>query len=254
MFGLMTGKKAIVTGAAQGIGKAVALIYAQNGADVLLCDVNEEKVAAAAREVSEATGQKCVGMKMDITSKADTEAVVDHAVAEFGRLDVLCNSAGILIHAKMVDMTQAQWEKIFAVNMTGAFLITQAAAKVMIAQKGGKIVHVSSCSGKKPTPEEAGYCSTKSALNGFVKVCALELGEYGINVNAICPGATDTEMVRSTFITSPEIEQEWIDKTALKRLGTVEDQAKAVLFLSSTLADHITGEAIIVSAGEMMSQ
>ncbi len=254
MFGLMTGKKAIVTGAAQGIGKAVALIYAQNGADVLLCDVNEEKVTAAAREVSEATGQKCVGIKMDITSKADTEAVVERAVAEFGRLDVLCNSAGILIHAKMVDMTQAQWEKIFAVNMTGAFLITQAAAKVMMAQKGGKIVHVSSCSGKKPTPEEAGYCSTKSALNGFVKVCALELGEYGINVNAICPGATDTEMVRSTFITSPEIEQEWIDKTALKRLGTVEDQAKAVLFLSSTLADHITGEAIIVSAGEMMSQ
>lgn len=254
MFGLMTGKKAIVTGAAQGIGKAVALIYAQNGADVLLCDVNEEKVVAAAREVSDATGQKCVGIKMDITSKADTETVVDRAVAEFGRLDVLCNSAGILIHAKMVDMTQAQWEKIFAVNMTGAFLITQAAAKVMMAQKSGKIVHVSSCSGKKPTPEEAGYCSTKSALNGFVKVCALELGEYGINVNAICPGATDTEMVRLTFITSPEIEQEWIDKTALKRLGTVEDQAKAVLFLSSTLADHITGEAIIVSAGELMSQ
>lgn len=254
MFGLMTGKKAIVTGAAQGIGKAVALIYAQNGADVLLCDVNEEKVTAAAREVSEATGQKCLGMKMDITSKSDTDAVADRAVAEFGRLDVLCNSAGILIHAKMVDMTQAQWEKIFAVNMTGAFLITQSAAKVMIAQKSGKIVHVSSCSGKKPTPEEAGYCATKSALNGFVKVCALELGEYGINVNAICPGATDTEMVRSTFITSPEIEREWIDKTALKRLGTVEDQAKAVLFLSSTLADHITGEAIIVSAGEMMSQ
>ncbi len=254
MFGLMTGKKAIVTGAAQGIGKAVALIYAQNGADVLLCDVNEEKVTAAAHEVSEATGQKCLGMKMDITSKADTDAVVERATQEFGRLDVLCNSAGILIHAKMVDMTQAQWEKIFAVNMTGAFLITQAAAKVMVAQKSGKIVHVSSCSGKKPTPEEAGYCATKSALNGFVKVCALELGEYGINVNAICPGATDTEMVRSTFITSPEIEREWINKTALKRLGTVEDQAKAVLFLSSTLADHITGEAIIVSAGEMMSQ
>jgi NAD(P)-dependent dehydrogenase (short-subunit alcohol dehydrogenase family) len=138
--------------------------------------------------------------------------------------------------------------------MKGAFLVTQAAAKVMIAQKSGKIVHVSSCSGKKPTPDEAGYCATKSALNGFIKVCALELGEFGINVNAICPGATDTEMVRKTFITSAEIEQEWIDKTALKRLGTVEDQAKVALFLSSTLADHITGEAIIVSAGEMMSQ
>lgn len=254
MFGLMTGKKTLVTGAAQGIGKAVALIYAQNGADVMLCDVNEEKVQSAAREIAEATGQQCIGMKMDITSLADVNAVVQAAVDTLGRLDVLCNSAGILIHAKMVDMSEDAWDKIFAVNMKGAFLITQAAAKVMIAQNGGKIVHVSSCSGKKPTPEEAGYCAAKSALNGFVKVCALELGVHHINVNAICPGATDTEMVRKTFITSPEIEQEWIEKTALKRLGTVEDQAKAALFLSSPLADHITGEAIIVSAGEMMTQ
>lgn len=254
MFGLMTGKKAIVTGAAQGIGKAVALIYAQNGADVMLCDVNEEKVQAAAKEIADATGRQCIGMKMDITSLADVGTVVQATVEAFGRIDVLCNCAGILLHAKMVDMSEDAWDKIFAVNMKGAFLMTQSVAKIMIAQKSGKIVHVSSCSGKKPTPEEAGYCATKSALNGFVKVCALELGMYGINVNAICPGATDTEMVRKTFITSPEIEREWIDKTALKRLGTVEDQAKAALFLSSTLADHITGEAIIVSAGEMMSQ
>lgn len=254
MFGLLTGKKALVTGAAQGIGKAVALIYAQNGADVLLCDLNEEKVKAAAREIAGATGQNCLGMKMDIASKTDVCAAVAYAVQALGRLDILCNSAGILIHAKMTDMSEEAWDKIFAVNMKGAFLITQAAAHVMMEQKGGKIVHFSSCSGKKPTMEEAGYCSTKSALNGFVKVCALELGIYGINVNAICPGATDTEMVRTTFITSPEVEQEWIDKTALKRLGTVEDQAKVALFLSSTLADHITGEAIIVSAGELMSQ
>ena len=254
MYGLLKGKKALVTGAAQGIGKAVAKIYAENGADVVLCDINEEKVTATAQEISEATGQKCIGMKMDVTKKADAEAAVETAVRELGRLDVLCNSAGILIHALMVDMTEAQWDKIFAVNMKGAFLITQAAAKVMMAQRSGKIVLVSSCSGKKPTREEAGYCSTKSGINGFTKVCALELGEYGINVNAICPGATDTEMVRGTFLTSPEIEREWIDKTALKRLGTVLDQARVALFLSSELADHITGEAIIVSAGELMSQ
>ena len=254
MFGLLAGKKALVTGAAQGIGKGVALIYAQNGADVLLCDINEEKTIAVAKEIAEQTGVHCLGMKMDITKKESVDAAIGRAVEVFGRLDILCNSAGVLFHAKMVDMAEAQWDRIFEVNMKGAFLVTQAAAKIMMAQEEGKIVHVSSCSGKKPTPEEAGYCSTKSALNGFVKVCALELGEYGINVNAICPGATDTEMVRSTFITSPEIEREWIEKTALKRLGTVEDQAKAVLFLSSTLSDHITGEAIVVSAGEMMTQ
>ena len=254
MFGLMMGMKAFVTGAAQGIGKAVAQIYAENGADVLLCDINDEQVKKAAKEIAEKTGQRCIGEKMDITQIDEVEAVIKKAEQEFGRIDVLCNSAGILIHAKVTEMTEAQWDKIFNVNMKGAFLVTQAVAKVMIKNRSGKIVHISSCSGKKPTVEEAGYCSTKSGLNGFVKVCALELGEYGINVNAVCPGATDTEMVRKTFLTSPEIEQEWIDKTALKRLGTVEDQAKAVLFLSSSLSNHITGEAIIVSAGEMMSQ
>ena len=254
MYGLLKGKRALVTGAAQGIGKAVARLYAEEGADVLLCDINEAKVTEATKEIADATGQKCVGFAMDITKKADSEAAVAKAVEALGGLDVMCNSAGILIHAKMLDMTEAQWEKIMAVNLKGTFLITQAAAKVMVAQKHGKIVLVSSCSGKKPTPEEAGYCATKSGLNGFMKVAALELGEYGVNVNAICPGATDTEMVRSTFITSPEVEREWIDKTALKRLGTVLDQARAVLFLSSDLADHITGEAIVVSAGEMMTQ
>lgn len=254
MYGLLKGKKALVTGAAQGIGKGVARLYAEEGADVLLCDINLEKVSAAAKEISDATGRKCAGFAMDITKQADSEAAVAKAVSELGGLDVVCNSAGILIHAKLLDMTEAQWEKIMAVNLKGTFLITQAAGKVMAAQKHGKIVLVSSCSGKKPTPEEAGYCATKSGINGFLKVAALELGEFGVNVNAICPGATDTEMVRSTFLTSPEIEQEWIDKTALKRLGTVLDQARAVLFLSSELSDHITGEAIIVSAGELMSQ
>jgi NAD(P)-dependent dehydrogenase (short-subunit alcohol dehydrogenase family) len=254
MYGLVKDKITLVTGAAQGIGKAVAMIYAENGATVVLCDLNEEKVKEAAREITTQSGQKCIGMKMDISSSKDIDAAVSETLKEFDRIDVLCNSAGILMHSLVVDMQEDQWDKIFEINMKGAFLITKAVAKVMIKQKSGKIVHISSCSGKKPTREEAAYCSTKSALNGFVKVCALELGEYGINVNAVCPGATDTEMVRKNFITSREIEQEWINKTALKKLGTVEDQAKAVLFLSSTLADHITGEAIIVSAGEMMTQ
>lgn len=254
MYGLVNEKTALVTGAAQGIGKAVALIYAQNGADVVLCDLNEERVKEAAKEIADETGRKCIGVKMDISDSKDVEAAVAEATKAFGRIDIMCNSAGILIHSKMIDMQEEQWDRIFDINMKGAFLITQAAAKAMMKQKCGKIVHISSCSGKKPTMDEAAYCSTKSALNGFVKVCALELGEYGINVNAVCPGATDTEMVRKNFLTSKAIEQEWIDKTALKKLGTVEDQAKAVLFLSSTLADHITGEALIVSAGELMSQ
>jgi NAD(P)-dependent dehydrogenase (short-subunit alcohol dehydrogenase family) len=113
---------------------------------------------------------------------------------------------------------------------------------------------MASCSGKKPTLEEGAYCASKSAVIGLTSVTALELGPYGINCNAICPGATDTDMVRNTFLTSPEVEKEWIEKTALKRLGQVEDQAKVAVFLACGLSDHMTGEALIVSAGELMGQ
>jgi NAD(P)-dependent dehydrogenase (short-subunit alcohol dehydrogenase family) len=254
MYGLLKDKKAIVTGAAQGIGKAIAQIYAENGADVLLCDLDEKKVVESAKEIADATGKTVLGMKCNVAEVGSIQSVVDRAMKEWGRIDVLVNSAGILIHANMLDMKEDAWDKIFAVNVKGTFLFSQLVGRVMKEQKNGKIVNLSSCSGKKPTPEEAAYCSTKSAVNGFTKVCALELGVYGINVNAICPGATDTEMVRSTFITSPEVEREWIEKTALKRLGRPVDQARVALFLASELSDHITGECIIVSAGEMMSQ
>jgi len=254
MFGLLKGKKAVVTGAAQGIGRAVAEIYAENGADVALCDLNEALLKEVAGEIAKATGRVCLPVVMNVADRLSVDSAVTAIQKEFGRIDVLCHSAGILVHSLMLDMQEEQWDRIFDINVKGTFLVNQAVGRVMKAQGGGKIVDISSCSGKKPTWEEAAYCSTKSAVNGFIKVAALELGKYGINVNAVCPGATDTEMVRKTFITSPEIEREWIEKTALKRLGQPKDQARAVLFLSSELADHITGETLIVSAGEMMTQ
>ncbi|MBN1675604.1 MAG: SDR family oxidoreductase [Kiritimatiellae bacterium] len=253
MYGMLKGKTAIVTGAAQGIGKAIAARFLEEGANVVLCDIDEQKVREAAAGL-DPSGARAVGLKADVTRQADAQAVVDATAAKFGAVDILVNNAGILKHALLVDMSEKDWDTLFAVNVKGSFLFAQAAAKVMIRQKAGKIINMSSCSGKKPTLEEGAYCSTKSAILSLNRVLALELGPYGINVNAICPGATDTEMVRSTFLTSPEIEQEWIDKTALKRLGKPEDQAKVALFLASDLSDHITGEALVVSAGEMMSQ
>lgn len=251
---LLKNKIAIVTGAAQGIGKAVARLYSEHGATVVLCDMQEEEVKTAAKEIEQSTGNKAVGMAVDITQKTQIESVVEKTLGLFGRIDILVNNAGILKHVLIVDMDEKDWDKIFEVNVKGTFLFTQAVGKVMIRQNGGKIVNVSSCSGKKPTMKEGAYCSTKSAIIGFTRVAALEFGKYGINCNAICPGATDTDMVRKTFLTSPEIEIEWIEKTALKRLGTPEDQARVALFLASELSDHITGEAIIVSAGEIMGQ
>lgn len=251
---LIKDKVAIVTGAAQGIGKAIAELFSQNGAIVVLCDMLEDKVKKTAEEIEKLTGNKCVGFAVNVTKKAEIEDVVRKTLEMFGKIDILVNNAGILKHALILDMSEEDWDLVFDVNVKGTFLLTQVVGKVMKQQGKGKIVNISSCSGKKPTMEEGAYCSSKSAIIGLTRVTALELGAYGINCNAVCPGATDTDMVRKTFITSPEIEKEWIDKTALKRLGTPEDQAKVALFLASELSDHMTGEALIVSAGEIMGQ
>lgn len=251
---LLKGKTAIVTGAAQGIGKSIARIFSENGASVFLCDLLEEKVKNTAAEIEKATGNKTYAIKLDVTKKDDVDAAVGMIVKKCGRIDILMNNAAILKEALLLEMDEKDWDRVFEVNVKGTFLMTQAVGKVMKQQKNGKIINMSSCSGKKPTWKEAAYCSTKSAIIGLTRVTALELGMDGVTCNAICPGATDTEMIRSTFLTSPDIEQEWIDKTALKRLGKPEDQAKIALFLASELSDHITGEALIVSAGEIMGQ
>jgi 3-oxoacyl-[acyl-carrier protein] reductase len=251
---LLKGKVAIVTGAAQGIGKAIAKLFSEHGATVILCDMLEDKVNEAAIEIENSTGNKTMGLAVNVTKKVEIEEIVNKTIKLFGKIDILVNNAGILKHALILDMAESDWELVFQVNVKGTFLFTQAVGKIMKTQKKGKIVNISSCSGKKPTMEEGAYCSSKSAIIGLTRVTALEFGAFGVNCNAVCPGATDTEMVRKTFLTSPEIEKEWIDKTALKKLGTPEDQAKVALFLASELSDHMTGEALIVSAGEIMGQ
>ena len=251
---LLKDKISIITGAAQGIGFAIARMYSEQGATVVLFDMQEDKVKEAAAVIEKSTGNKTVGMAVNITRKAEVEAAAQKVVEMFGRIDVLVNNAGVIKHALILEMDEKDWDWIFEVNVKGTFLMTQAVGKIMKAQKKGKIVNISSCSGKKPTLEEGAYCSSKSAIIGLTRVTALELGVYGINCNAICPGATDSVMLRTTIVTSPEIEREWIEKTALKKLGQPEDQAKVAVFLASELSDHMTGEALIVSAGEIMGQ
>lgn len=251
---LLQDKIAIVTGAAQGIGQAIAKMYSEQGATVLLLDVQKDKVDQTAAEIAAATGKRTAGYALDITDKSNVISVIGSIVQEYGRIDVLVNNAGIIKHALLLDMDEQDWDRIFAVNVKGTFLMTQAVGRVMAEQRKGKIINISSCSGKKPTMEEGAYCSSKSAIIGLTRVTALELGRYGVNCNAICPGATDSVMLRSTIVTSPEIEQEWIDKTALKKLGQPEDQARVAVFLASELSDHMTGESLIVSAGEIMGQ
>lgn len=251
---LLKDKIAIVTGAAQGIGKAIAMKFSEHGATVILLDMQQDKAETAAAEIGNSTGNKTMAMALDITKKSEVAVCVKKVADIFGRIDILVNNAGIVKHALILDMDEGDWDRIFEVNVKGTFLMTQAVGKIMVNQRKGKIINISSCSGKKPTLEEGAYCSSKSAVVGLTRVTALELGIYGINCNAICPGATDSVMLRTTIVTSPEIEREWIEKTALKKLGQPEDQAKVAVFLASELSDHITGEALIVSAGEIMGQ
>ena len=251
---LLIDKVSIITGAAQGIGYAIAKMYAENGAVVVLADIQGEAVKRAAANIAFDTGAQTASYTLDICDKTQINNVVADIVKRFKRVDILVNNAGICPHSDILDMEESLWDKVFAVNVKGAFLMTQAAGKFMVLQKSGKIINISSCSGKKPSLGEGAYCSSKSAVIGLTRVTALELGVHGITCNAICPGATDGLMLRTNIITDPETEKEWINKTALKKLGQPEDQAKVAVFLGSSLSDFITGESLIVSAGEIMTQ
>jgi NAD(P)-dependent dehydrogenase (short-subunit alcohol dehydrogenase family) len=254
MAKLLENKSVIVTGAARGIGYAIAHEMAIHGCDVLGVDIQTSSIENAAKKIADETGQKSIGVCANVTKKGDVEAAVSKAMEEFGKIDILVNNAGVYMNVPLLDMKETDWDYIFEVNVKGFFLFAQAVGRQMVKQEGGKIINISSCTGKKAASGEGAYASTKAAILGLNRVLALELGPYGINVNAILPGVTDTEMVRNAFLTSPAIEKEWVEKTALKRLGKPRDQARVAIFLASELSDHITGEAIIVSAGEMMGQ
>ena len=245
---------ALVTGAAQGIGKAIARLFSMEGARVVVADLNEELALNAAAEIQAETGRECMGLRLDISSEAEVDAAIAACLGRFGSLSILVNNAGIYISRPILDMSKGDWERVFGVNVTGTFLMTKAAGTVMARSRRGKIVNISSCSARKADPGQAAYNSSKSAIIGLTRVTALELGPYGITCNAVLPGATDTEMTRSSFLTSPEVEREWIERTALKKLGSPEDMARAALFLASELSSHITGESLVVSAGELMTQ
>ena len=251
---LLRDKTAIITGSARGIGKAIAEYFSREGSDLVMSDIDLNEVIKSAGEISLNTGRKCIPVKADVSIKEDIESMVLKTVEEFGKIDILVNNAGILLTRLVVETTEEQWDKVIDTDLKGVFLCSQAVAREMIKNNSGKIITISSCAAKTAVSHHGAYSAAKAGVLGFNRVLALELGEYGINCNAILPGATDTEMTRGSYLTSKEIEKEWIDKTALKRLGKPEDTAKVALFLASDLSSHITGEGLVVSAGEMMSQ
>jgi NAD(P)-dependent dehydrogenase (short-subunit alcohol dehydrogenase family) len=244
-------KVAIVTGAAQGIGRAVAETLAANGASVALVDVRSEAIAQAAAAFQE-RGGKAIAVAADVSSAEQVEEMVASVVAIFGTVDILVNNAGVLRNTPIVEMSEAEWDLVVDVCLKGAFLCARAVLPLMMAKRHGKIVNISSLAARSTSiMGGAAYTAAKAGLLGFSRHLAREAAPHGINVNAVCPGATDTPMTRIGART-PEHFEVLGKAIPLGRWGVPEDQANAVLFLVSEAASFITGATLDVNGGLIM--
>ena len=245
----LEGKKALVTGASRGIGRAIALALAAAGADVA---VNYAGSEAAAKEVAaaiEAMGRKAVVIKANVADNGESTAMVDEAVKEFGRIDILVNNAGITRDTLLMRMKEEDWDAVLTTNLKGVYNCTKAAVKYMMKQKSGRIVSISSVVGLTGNAGQANYAAAKAGVIGFTKAVAKEVAARGITVNAIAPGFIKTDM---TSVLSEKVVEGMLETIPLRRLGEADDIAKAVLFLVSEDANYITGQTLHVDGGMVM--
>jgi NAD(P)-dependent dehydrogenase (short-subunit alcohol dehydrogenase family) len=239
----------LVTGASKGIGRAIALGMADRGYDVAINDIASEKAGldTLAEEIQK-KDQRALPVIADVSNKQQVDAMFETIFSEWGNLDVLVNNAGILTVSLVEDLTQEAWDRVFEVNARGVFLVTQAVIPHMKQRRSGRIIHIASIGGKHGGPGQAHYCSSKGAVIEFTRVLAMELGEYGITVNAVCPGIILTEMGRNNLGTQEQIDY-WTDKTCLKRLGEPEDVVGSVAFFAGEDSAYITGQSLNVCGG-----
>ena len=244
----LTDKVALVTGAAQGIGKAVALLLARNGADLIVSDINLEKAEETAKEI-QAIGRKAMAIKVDVANLGDVEQMVEAVLGRFGHIDILINNAGITRDRLVLRMTEEDWDAVLNINLKGTFHCTKAVIRHMSKQRSGKIVNIASVVGEMGNAGQANYSASKAGVIGFTKTIAREFAQRGINVNAIAPGYIETPMTESL----PEKAKEELKRIIpMERLGRPEDVAEAVLFLVSEASSYITGQVLNVNGGIYM--
>ncbi len=247
----LAGKVAIVTGAAQGIGRAIAETLADNGASLGLVDLQAEAIDELAAELH-GKSQNAVAVSTDVSSRAAVRQMVERMVAAFGTVHILVNNAGVLRNSPVMEMPESEWDLVVDVCLKGAFLCSQAVLPIMVANRYGKIVNISSLAARSTSVlGGAAYTSAKAGLLGFSRHLAREVAPYGINVNAICPGATDTPMTRGGVRDAGHF-NEVGQAVPLGRWGLPQEQANAVLFLVSDAASFITGATLDVNGGQIM--
>ena len=256
----LDGQVAIVTGAAQGLGEGLVKRLDMEGCRIVVADINFEPADKVAAGLTDA-----IALKVDVTKEDEVNAMVDAAMNKWGRLDLLVSNAAILIAKSVLEFPVNEWKKMIDANLTGYFLCAQAAAKVMIKQKKGNIIQINSKSGKKGSFKNSAYASAKFGGIGFTQSLALELAEYGVRVNAICPGnlldsplwndgpnSLYQQYARNQGISVEEVRKKYLDQVPLKRGCSYDDVANVLIFLASEDANYMTGQAINVTGGQEM--
>ncbi|NJN93750.1 MAG: sorbitol-6-phosphate dehydrogenase [Anaerolineales bacterium] len=262
MTKILQDRIALVTGGAQGLGQAICQRLAAEGCHVVVADLNEEAAAATAAEIAATTDRQTLAVKVDVTDESQVEALVAKTLEKFGRLDITVSNAGVLIAEEITEFPAEKWRVVMNVNLFGYFLTAKHAARPMKAQGKGAIIQINSKSGKKGSFKNSAYAASKFGGIGLTQSIALDLAEFGVRVNAICPGnlldsplwvnSLYSQYAKKWGITEAEVRQKYVDQVPMKRGCTYEDVCNVVVFLASDQSGYMTGQAINVTGGQEM--